>query len=151
MQSVSIGADHAGIELKDHIKSYLEKKGLKVVDHGCHDGNRVDYPDFAAKVANDIQNGATERGILVCGTGIGMALTANKFPGVRAASVVDEYSMTMTRAHNDLNILCLGSRVIGVGKAESLVDLFLSTEFEGGRHENRVKKIREWETKNGLR
>lgn len=148
MAKISIACDHAAYELKDHLVGYIKSKGFDVIDHGTNSDQRVDYPDFAEKVAKDVQSGSSNYGILVCGTGIGMALSANKFQGVRAASLTDVYSCQMTRQHNNLNVLCLGSRVVGLGLAELLVDTFLQTEFEGGRHAERVSKISEIEKKN---
>lgn len=142
---ISLGADHAGFVLKKEIKTLLEKLGCDVLDRGAHNGDRVDYPDYAAVVAKDVQDGNANYGIICCGTGIGMAITANKFRGIRAASIVDEYSLLMARKHNDLNVLCLGSRVIGGGTAMLLVETFLKTDFEGERHQERLDKITELE------
>lgn len=138
---ISIAADHAGFHLKTEIVAVLNTLGCDVTDHGCHSAERVDYPDYATQVADDIRTKKSTYGILICGTGIGMAITANKIKGVRAASVVDEYSLLMARKHNDLNVLCLGSRVIGSGTATLLVETFLKTEFEGERHQDRLNKI----------
>lgn len=145
---ISIGADHAGFALKEEVKRYLSEQGYDVIDHGTNSDKRVDYPDFAHLVAESIHQGEVERGIIVCGTGIGVAIAANKINRIRAASLVDEYSVKMARNHNDLNVLCLGARVIGSGKAMSLVDVFLKEEFEGGRHADRVKKIHNLENGN---
>lgn len=142
---IAIGSDHAGFDLKREIIRLLEELGCAVHDCGCFSVERVDYPDYAALVARDVQTGKADRGILVCGTGIGMAITANKYRGIRAASVVDEYSLIMARKHNDLNLLCLGSRVIGPGTAALLVETFLETEFESARHAERLRKIEELE------
>lgn len=142
---VSIGSDHAGFALKSEIIGLLNELGCEVVDCGCFSPERVDYPDYAAIVARDVQAEKVDRGILICGTGIGMAITANKFKGVRAASLVDEYSLLMARKHNDLNVLCLGSRVVGMGTAALLVESFLKTEYEGGRHAERLEKLTELE------
>lgn len=125
--------------------AFLEQKGLSVQDAGCQSLQSVDYPDFAALVAKNVQSKTSDCGILICGTGIGMAITANKFKGVRAASLTDVFSTQMTRKHNDLNVLCLGARVIGVGQAQAIVDAFLNTEFEGGRHSGRLDKIKNYE------
>lgn len=141
MEKIAIANDHAGLHLKRDIVTLLKSLGYEPIDHGCHTAENVDYPDYAALVAHDVQEGKTSRGILICGTGVGMAITANKFPGVRAASLVDEYSTLMARKHNNLNVLCLGSRVIGTGTAALIVETFLQTPFEGGRHEKRVEKI----------
>lgn len=142
---VSIGSDHAGFALKSEIIGLLNELGCEVADCGCFSPERVDYPDYAAIVARDVQAEKVDRGILICGTGIGMAITANKFKGVRAASLVDEYSLLMARKHNDLNVLCLGSRVVGMGTAALLVESFLKTEYEGGRHAERLEKLTELE------
>lgn len=136
-----MASDHAGLTLKNHLKQYLKGLGYDVIDHGCETQASVDYPDFAKLVAYDVQKGAVWRGILICGTGIGMALAANRFSQVRAASITDVFSAKMARAHNDLNLLCLGGRVVGIGLAEEIVKMFLATEFEGGRHQKRLEKI----------
>ena len=141
MEKIAIASDHAGFHLKTEIITVLKNLGYEPVDHGCHGTESVDYPDYAALVAADVQKGNVEKGILICGTGVGMAITANRFSGVRAASLVDEYSTIMARKHNNLNVLCLGSRVIGAGTATLIVETFLCTAFEGGRHEKRVEKI----------
>lgn len=142
---IAIGCDHAGFELKSEVMRILEEFDCQVLDRGCFSAERVDYPDYAALVAHEVQSGKADRGILVCGTGIGMAITANKYKGVRAASVIDEYSLLMARKHNDLNVLCLGARVIGGGTAALLVETFLETEFEAARHSERLKKLEELE------
>lgn len=141
IMKVSLGCDHGGIILKQVLIKALEKLGCLVIDHGCHDGASVDYPDYAQKVAGDVAAGRAERGVLLCGTGIGMAISANKTRGVRAAAITDVYSAQMTRRHNDLNVLCLGGRVVGAGLAELLVETFIKTEFEGGRHADRIAKM----------
>ncbi len=138
---IAIGCDHGGLEHKDAIVAHLKERGFEVKDSGIYENHSVDYPDIAVKVCADITSGECERGILVCGTGIGMSLAANKVKGIRAAAVSEHFSAKYTRLHNDSNVLCLGGRVIGVGTALELVDLFVDTEFEGGRHENRVKKV----------
>lgn len=148
MKKLSIASDHAGVQLKETVKNIVKTLGWECHDYGPNTADRVDYPDFAKKVAVDVAEKNVKFGILICGSGIGMALTANKFKGVRAASIVDEYSCEMTRKHNDLNLLCLGERVIGEGKAENLVKIFLKTEFEGGRHQERVNKILAVEAEN---
>ncbi len=141
MSKISIANDHTGLVLKQEIVEVLKKMGHEVADHGCYSALSVDYPDFAKLVARDVQGKTCDFGILICGTGIGMAITANKFKGVRAASLTDVYSTLMARKHNDLNVLCLGSRVLGAGLAALIVETFLATEFEGGRHVARVGKI----------
>lgn len=138
---IAIGCDHGGLEHKNAIVAHLKGRGFEVKDSGIYENHSVDYPDIAVKVCADITSGECERGILVCGTGIGMSLAANKVKGIRAAAVSEHFSAKYTRLHNDSNVLCLGGRVIGVGTALELVDLFVDTEFEGGRHENRVNKV----------
>lgn len=135
------GADHAGVTLKDHLVARLRAQGHEVEDVGTHGPASVDYPDFASAVGNAVREGRAERGLLVCGTGQGMAMAANRIPGVRAAVVSDTFSARATRAHNDANVLCIGQRVIGFGPAEDIVDTFVAAPFEGGRHANRVAKI----------
>ncbi|MBQ9769096.1 MAG: ribose 5-phosphate isomerase B [Clostridia bacterium] len=141
MMKIAIGCDHGGLEHKNAIVAHLKERGFEVKDSGIYENHSVDYPDIAVKVCADITSGECERGILVCGTGIGMSLAANKVKGIRAAAVSEHFSAKYTRLHNDSNVLCLGGRVIGVGTALELVDLFVDTEFEGGRHENRVNKV----------
>jgi ribose 5-phosphate isomerase B len=139
---IAIGADHAGFRLKEDLKALLGRRGHDVEDLGTGGDVSVDYPDFAVRVARAVAEGRAERGLLVCGTGIGMSMTANKVPGVRAAVCTDDFTARMARAHNDANVLCLGARVLGTGVAESALEAFLATAFEGGRHERRVEKIR---------
>ena len=136
-----LGSDHAGFTLKEHLRSWLTAQGHEVLDHGTTSGDRVDYPDFAARVARAVQASGEERGILVCGSGIGVSMTANRFPGVRAVVAVLEIQARLARAHNDANVLCLGGRITTPEHAEVLVDAFLSAPFEGGRHGPRVEKI----------
>ena len=136
-----IGADHAGIEIKTFVKELFEEKGHEVIDLGPYDKNRVDYPDFAAKVCEAVQQNKDTKGILICGTGLGMSMSANKFDGIRAALCHNTYSAAMAREHNDANILCLGERVSGYGMIEAIVNTWNSSKFQGGRHEERVKKI----------
>ncbi len=143
---LAIGCDHGGYELKEAIKSYLTANNIEFKDFGC-DGESVNYPDYADKVCRAIQNGKCYRGILVCGTGIGMSMAANKHKGIRAACCSDTFSARMTRAHNDANVLCLGGRVVGFGLAIDIVELFLKTEFEGGRHQVRVDMLTALENK----
>lgn len=138
---IAIGADHGGFELKESIKRHLEEVGgYEICDYGTHTSDSVDYAAIAYKVANAV---AEEKilGILCCGTGIGISLAANKVKGIRAACCSDYFSAKLTRAHNDANILCLGGRVVGAGLANELVDIFLTTEFEGGRHQRRIDQI----------
>ncbi len=145
---IALGCDHGGLEHKNAILEHLKSRGFEVEDFGIYEQVSVDYPDIAIKVANAIKDGECERGILVCGTGIGMSLAANKVKGIRAAACSEHFSAKYTRLHNDSNILCLGGRVIGVGTALELVDLFVDTEFEGGRHATRVGKIAAIEERN---
>jgi ribose 5-phosphate isomerase B len=146
---IAIGADHAGFALKEDVRRSLETAGHAVRDFGTDSTGSVDYPDFALAVARAVQSGEAERGILICGTGIGMAISANRVRGVRAASCSDCYSARMARAHNDANVLAFGARVVGPGLAAELVRAFLETQFEGGRHEGRVRKIEEIEAGSG--
>lgn len=138
---IAIGADHAGFALKQQVADWLKEMGHEVTDLGAHSAERVDYPDYAHQVADLIARGEVERGVLVCGSGIGMCMAANRHEGVRAANCVLQYQAEMTRRHNDANVLCLGERVVGPGLAEGIVRTFLETPFEGGRHGPRVKKI----------
>ena len=142
---IAIGCDHGGLEHKNAIKEHLIERGFEVKDSGIYEQKSVDYPDIAKKVCADILSGECERGILVCGTGIGMSIAANKIKGIRAAACSEHFSAKFTRMHNDSNIICLGGRVIGVGTAIELADIFVDTEFEGGRHATRVAKIKEIE------
>ncbi len=138
---VAVGADHLGFPLKETVKAHLEALGHEVVDFGVHDDAPVDYPDVAVEVAREVASGAFERAILVCGTGIGMAITANKVAGVRAASVSDPYSAERARKSNNAQVLCLGSRVVGPAVADLLVDHWLASEFQGGDSARKVAKI----------
>lgn len=135
-----VGADHAGLALKDHLVKVLRDLGDEVEDIGTHSAESVDYPDYAAEVARRVAAG-DGRGLLVCGTGIGMAMTANRVPGVRAAVVTDAFTARASRAHNDANIMAVGQRVIGVGVADEALKAFRETAFEGGRHQRRVDKM----------
>ena len=138
---IAIGADHAGYQLKDSLRKLLEELGIAYQDFGTSTGQSVDYPDYARAVAEGVASGAFERGILVCGTGVGMAIAANKVPGVRSAPIVDADTAKLAREHNDLNVLALGARVLPESRAREIVKTFLQTPFEGGRHGERVKKI----------
>jgi ribose 5-phosphate isomerase B len=140
--NIIIGSDHAGYDLKEECKSYLEKIGTsRVTDIGAFNRESVDYPKVAHQVARAVEKGEYERGILVCGTGIGMAMTANRHAGVRAALCLDLYSARMSRLHNDANVLALGGRILGVGLALEILELFLKTPFDGGRHKARIDQI----------
>lgn len=145
---IVIGCDHGGLEHKNAIVEHLKERGFEVVDCGIYEQKSVDYPDIAKVVCEKITSGDCERGILVCGTGIGMSMAANKIKGIRAACCSDHFSAKYTRLHNDANILCLGGRVVGIGVAIELGDIFMDTEFEGGRHSARVAKIKEIEENN---
>jgi ribose 5-phosphate isomerase B len=140
-ETIIIGSDHAAYPMKETIKSYLESEGFTVEDAGALGTDSVDYPDFGIKVASAISCGKHKRGILMCGTGLGMSMVANRFPGVRAALCSDIFSAVMSRQHNDANILVLGGRVIGDVLAKEIVKAWLKTEFEGGRHKNRLDKF----------
>ena len=148
VESIAIGSDHGGYHLKEEVKAYLEGKGYSVVDVGTDSETSVDYPDFAAEVARTVQGGKADLGILICGTGIGMAITANKFRGIRAAVVHDAYTAEMSRRHNNANIITFGGRVVGAGVAFSIVDAWLGNTFEGGRHTRRLGKIEAFEKEN---
>ena len=142
---IALGADHGGYHLKNIIREHLEHRGIACEDFGTNSSESVDYPEYAKKVCHAITSGKCTRGILVCGTGIGMSIAANKHKGIRAACCMDTFSARMTRHHNDANILCLGERVIGIGLALDLVDAFLDTQYDGGRHEMRLAMIRKIE------
>lgn len=135
---IALGCDHGGLDIKTAIKEYLENNGHTVIDVGTHTTDSVDYPVYAKAVCKEIQDKNAELGILCCGTGIGMSMAANKQDGIRAAVLSDEYCCEMTRRHNDANVLCLGGRVIDSAKAVKLAEIFITTEFEGGRHINRI-------------
>lgn len=139
--NIVAGSDHAGLSLKKALIERLRVAGHVVTDVGTHDDKSCDYPDYAAAVATAVASGRADRGLLVCGTGQGMAMAANRFAGVRAAVVADSFSARATRQHNDANVLCLGERVVGAGVAGEIADAFFSTAFEGGRHAARVAKM----------
>lgn len=143
---LAIGCDHGGYALKCEVMKHLTERGIKFKDLGCN-GETVDYPDIAEKVCDEITSGHAARGILICGTGIGMSMAANKVKGIRAALCGDCYSARFTRLHNNANVLCMGARVIGAGLALQITDEFLDTQFEGGRHETRVNKVMKLEEK----
>ena len=138
---ITIGSDHGGFALKEELKALLDEINIQYYDAGCYDEQSCDYPDVAKTVCQTILDGKSEKAILVCGTGIGMSIAANKIKGIRAAVCSDEYSARYTRLHNDANVLCLGARVIGAGLAAQIVEVFLKTDFEGGRHQRRVDKV----------
>src|SRR5262249_46067891 len=138
---IGIGADHAGFALKDRIRQHLEQKGFPVVDEGTRSADSVDYPDYARLVAHDVSQNRADLGILVCGSGIGMAMAANKVAGIRAANVSSEYEAQMRPEHNNANVLALGARILQEDAALRIVDRWLATPFAGGRHERRVEKM----------
>lgn len=144
---LAIGADHGGYSLKEIIKKHLIEKGFDVNDFGTHSTDSVDYPDIALQVANSVSTNEDELGILICGTGIGMSIAANKVKGIRAAHVTDVFSARATREHNNANIICLGERITGPGLACLIVDEYLNASYMAGRHENRVNKIMDLEVK----
>lgn len=145
MKNVYIGCDHAALEMKNMLIGHVNSLGYSVTDVGTYTSDSVDYPVYAKKVALAVREDEGSLGILICGTGIGMSLAANKVKGIRAAAVSEVYSAKMTRLHNDANIVCLGARVIGPETAKMIVEAFLSTEYEGGRHQRRVDMISEME------
>lgn len=136
-----IATDHAGFKIKNHIKAFIEKEGHEVVDLGVHSEERVDYPDYAHELCQRVLQTPESAGVLVCGTGIGMSISANRHKGIRAALCHDAYTAKLTRLHNDANVLCLGERVVGLGVIDSILEAFLNTPFEGGRHACRIGKI----------
>ncbi len=138
---IAIASDHGGFNIKNILAEYLVKKGHKIDDLGTYSSDSVDYPDFAHTIAERIANGVDKRAILICGTGIGMSITANRYPGVRAALGNDIFSARMSRLHNDSNVLVLGGRIVGSELATEIVSTWLDTEFEGGRHNLRIEKI----------
>lgn len=138
---IALGADHGGYELKEALKQWMDENGIEYKDFGTYSTEPVDYPDIAKPVAEAVAAGKYEKGILCCGTGIGISIAANKVKGIRAACCSDYFSAKYTRLHNDANILCMGGRVVGAGLAIELADVFLKTRFEGGRHLKRIAKI----------
>lgn len=148
MKKLVIGSDHAGFELKEKIKAMLTEKGYDVTDVGTHSPESCAYPVIAHKLCNVITSGDAELGILICGTGVGMSMCANKHKGIRAACVSDTFSARLTRVHNDANVLCFGERVVGYGLATELIDAFVETEYEGGRHALRVDMMTDIENEN---
>jgi ribose 5-phosphate isomerase B len=138
---VAIGCDHAGYEYKEEVKKALEEKGITVSDKGTYSADSVDYPDFAHPVANDVSSGKSGFGILICGSGNGVCITANKHQGIRAALCWKEELAALSRQHNNANILCIPARFVSLLEAKAMVEIFMNTAFEGGRHEKRVEKI----------
>lgn len=145
---VVIASDHGGVNIRQEIISLLTEMNIEYVDLGCECGSSVDYPDYALPAAEMVVKGEVDRGILICGTGIGMSISANKVKGIRCALVHDVFSAKATRAHNNTNMLAMGERVIGAGLAREIVQAWLTTEFEGGRHETRINKIAAYESQN---
>jgi ribose 5-phosphate isomerase B len=142
MMQIGLACDHGGFELKEELKAFLKSSGVEPIDMGTFNEESVDYPDFGVLVAEKVSRGELERGILICGTGIGMAIVANKFPGVRAALANDLYSARCSREHNDANVLVIGGRIIGREVAVEIVKVWLNTPFSGGRHQRRIDKIK---------
>ena len=142
---IAVGSDHRGFSIKSKIVDLLSQLGHDVVDAGPQTGESVDYPDIASIVAGQVSKGEVERGVLICGTGIGMCIAANKYPGVRAAPCHDDLTAEMSRRHNDLNVLCLSADMLGERLIDRMIEIWLKTEFEGGRHARRVEKIAEIE------
>ena len=138
---ISMGADHAGFSVKEKIREYLESKGYTILDKGAYSEDSVDYPEFGHAVGNSVQSGESEKGIIVCGSGIGISMAANKIEGIRAALCTSAEHALMSRLHNDANVLAIGARMTDYDVIKDIVDIWLSTEFEGGRHSRRVKKI----------
>ncbi|MFA9424571.1 MAG: ribose 5-phosphate isomerase B [Sedimentibacter sp.] len=145
---IVIACDHGGLELKEAVKEHLIKKGYEVNDIGVNDSTSVDYPDYGRRAGEIVSRNEADKGIVVCGTGIGISIAANKVDGIRCALCTNEYMARMSRMHNDANMLALGNRVIGQGVGLDIVDVWLATSFEGGRHENRVRKLMEIEKNN---
>lgn len=145
---IAIGADHGGFELKEAVKNYLDDNNIKYIDFGTYNTESVDYAEFALKVSKAVVNKECEKGILCCGTGIGISIAANKVKGIRAGLCTNEYCAEMTRRHNDANILCMGGRVISKEEAIKITDKFLNTPFDGGRHERRIAQITAIENSN---
>jgi ribose 5-phosphate isomerase B len=147
---LALGSDHVGLALKEEIKQHLDEKGIPYKDYGCFSTERTNYPLYGQKVAKAVVSGECEKGLLFCGTGVGISLAANKVKGVRAVVCSDSYTAVLSRQHNNTNILALGSRVVGVDLAKMIIDGWLKAEFEGGRHETRVDMIRKVEEGNDL-
>ena len=147
---IAVGCDHGGFALKTRVVDLLKARGHEVIDMGCYTPDPAEYPEHALQVTSQVTEGKADSGILICGTGIGMSLVANKVRGIRAALATDPYMARMARAHNDANVLCLGGRVIGPGLVEDILDAWLKTGFEGGRHAERVKAISRVEQQQGL-
>ena len=140
-KTIALGADHAGFKLKESLKQYLEENGWSVIDHGANSEASVDYPDFAHKVITSLKDGSSALGLIICGTGIGISIAANRHKEIRAALCHDATTARLSRAHNDANVLALGGRIVGVEVAIDTLHAFITTRFEGGRHADRLKKI----------
>lgn len=136
-----IASDHGGLELKESIVTYLEEQGIEIVDLGTLNDDSVDYPDFGIKVASAVSKGSADKGILICGTGIGMSIVANKFPGIRAALITDEFTARMSKEHNNANIIVMGGRVLTSELASNMVKIWLESDYESGRHQRRLDMI----------
>lgn len=145
---IAFACDHGGFELKNTVLEHLENRGVEYIDFGCNSTTSVDYPDYGIPAAKAVAGGECDMGIFICGTGIGMSLCANKVRGIRAACCSDTFSARMTRMHNDANVLCLGARVVGAGLALDMIDLFIDTQYMGGRHDARIAKITALENEN---
>jgi len=142
---IALGSDHAAFAFKEEAKAYLVTQGWPVKDYGTYNRDRVDYCDYGFRVGEAVSNGECEKGLLFCGTGVGISISANKVRGIRAVVCSEPYSAQLSRSHNDTNILCLGARVVGIELAKMIIDVWLRTEFEGGRHAGRVEKISRYE------
>ena len=138
---IVLAADHGGYLLKEEVKKHLDAKGVEYIDCGCYNGESVDYPDMAKRACEKIQSGEAEKGFLFCGSGVGISIAANKMKGIRCCCCSDTFSAKYTRLHNDANVLAMGGRIVGPGLAIEMIELFLNTEFEGGRHTGRVEKL----------
>lgn len=149
IKKISIACDHGGFELKEKVITFLNECGFKTYDLGTNSAESVDYPDFAKKLTENVSSGTSDFGILICGTGIGMEISANKARGIRAANCTNSTMAKLTRAHNNANVLCLGARIVGLELAKDIISAFLSTDFEGGRHERRISKIKDMEESHG--
>lgn len=145
MKKIAIGSDHAAFSMKRLLKDYLEVKGYEVTDFGAHNESSCDYPDYGIAVGEAVVSGVCEAGVVLCGTGIGISISANKVKGVRAALCSEPLSAQLSRKHNDANVLAMGARIIGVELAKSILDAWLETDYEGGRHQKRLDKISEYE------
>ncbi len=146
---IAVGSDHRGVDMRAKLVELLGRLGQEVVDVGCHSSEAVDYPDIAAQVARKVASQDVDRGILICGSGLGMCIAANKIPGVRAAPCYDDVTAELSRRHNDLNVLCLSGDMLGDRLVDRVVEIWLKTPFEGGRHMRRLKKIADLEHRNG--